>query len=70
MFTLIHLCVLHPIAIAHPTCVFSSLANDMHVVCHALDVLLVFLRLQEEFGTLGFFIQPTKCVAWSPQGLD
>ncbi len=57
------------IAIVHPTCVFSSLANDMHIMNLALNVLLVFLQLQE-FSTLELLVQPTKFVTWSSQGLN
>jgi len=42
LFALIHFHVLHPIAATHPTCVFPSLANDMHIVGFALDVLSFF----------------------------
>jgi hypothetical protein len=60
----------HSIATTHSTCVFFSLANDTHIVDSASNVLHVFLWLQEEFGTLGLLVQPTKCVTSSPQGLD
>ncbi len=70
MFTLVHLCVLHPILVTHPTCVFPSLANDKHIIGLASNVLLVFLQLQEIFCTLGLLVQPIKCVAWSPLGLN
>jgi hypothetical protein len=30
LFTLTHLCVFHPIATTHLTCVFASLTNDHH----------------------------------------
>jgi hypothetical protein len=36
----------------------------------ALDVVFVYLQLQEELSTLGLSVQPTKCVVWFPQGLD
>ncbi len=70
MFTLVHFCVLHPTLVTHPTCVFPSLANDNHIIGLASNVLLVFLQLQEKFGTLGLLVQPTKYVAWSPLGLN
>jgi hypothetical protein len=34
-------------------CVFLLLVDDTHIVGLASNVLLVFLQLQEEFGTLG-----------------
>jgi hypothetical protein len=54
LFALVHLCTFHPTSTAHLTCVFSSLADDMHIIGPTSDVLHVFLRLQEEFGALGF----------------
>ncbi len=43
LFALVHLHVLCPIVAMHLTCVFPSLANDMHIVGFASDVLLIFL---------------------------
>ncbi len=63
LLTLSHLCTLCPIAAAHPTCVFPSLANYTHKIDPASDMLLVSLQLHEEFITLGISMQPTKCVA-------
>jgi hypothetical protein len=51
----------HTITI-HLTCVFPSLGNDIYIVGHVLNVVLVFLCLQVKFSTLGFSIQLTKCV--------
>jgi len=70
LFTVAHFHVLHSIIIAHPTCVFLSLVDDTHIIGSALDVLLDFLQLMKEFGTLRLLMQLTKCVAWSPQGLN
>jgi hypothetical protein len=70
LFALPHFCVFHPIATTHPTCVFPSLANDMHIVGLALAVVPIFLQLQEDIGTSRLPVQLTKCVAWSPQGLN
>jgi hypothetical protein len=53
LFALTHLHALYPTTISHPTCVFASLEDDMHIVDLALNVLFVFLWLQEEFGTIG-----------------
>jgi hypothetical protein len=39
---LAHFRALYPIAIAHTTCVFSLLTNDMHIVDPASDVLHFF----------------------------
>jgi len=57
LFTLTHLCIFRPIATTHPTCVFPSLANDMHIVGLALDELLGFLQLQKEFKALGLLVK-------------
>ncbi len=53
MFALTHLHALHLFVVTHPTCVFPSLEDDSHIVGLALNVLLVFLWLQEEFEALG-----------------
>jgi len=63
---LAHFRVLYTIATAHTMCVFSSLANDTHIIDLASDALHVFFPLHEEFETLRLSMQPTKCVAWSP----
>ncbi len=52
LFVLVHFFALHPTIMAHPTCVFPSLANDTHIIGLASNVLPIFLRLQEEFNTL------------------
>ncbi len=70
LFALVHFCALRPITIAHFTCVFPFLVDDTHIVGPTLDVLLDFLRLQEEFGALRLSVQPTKCIAWFPSGLN
>jgi hypothetical protein len=38
LFALVHFHALHPTAVTHPTCVFPSLANDMHLIDPTLDV--------------------------------
>jgi hypothetical protein len=42
LFTLAHICTFHLIATTHSTCVFPSLAYDMHIVSFPLDLLIVF----------------------------
>ncbi len=49
---------------------FSFVVDDTHIVGPTLNVLLDFLRLQDEFGALGLLVQPKKCVTWSPLGLN
>jgi len=63
LFALAHLRAFCPTAATHLTCVFPSLKNDTHIVGPTLDVVLVFLQLQEEFTTLGLLVHSTKCVA-------
>ncbi len=43
LFTLVHLCALHLIAVAHPACVFLSLVDDIHIVGLASNVLTFFV---------------------------
>jgi len=70
LFVMVHLRIIHNIAITHLTYVFFSLANDTHIVGFASNVILVFLQLKQKFSTLRFSVQLTKCVVWSPQWLD
>jgi len=70
LFALVHLCILHPIATTHPTYVFPSLTNDTHIVGLASNMVPIFMWLQEKFVALGLLMQPTKCVIWSPHGLN
>jgi hypothetical protein len=51
-----------PYSLAHPTCVFPSLVDDMHIISLALDVVLVFLQLKQEFLALRLSMQLMKCV--------
>ncbi len=67
LFVLVHLFVLHLITIAHPTCVFPSLVDNMHIVGPTLNVVFFFLQLQQEFSTLRLLGQPSMFVVWSPQ---
>jgi hypothetical protein len=48
LFALAHLRAFHLIIVGHTACVFLSLVDDAHIIGHALDVVLVILRLQEE----------------------
>jgi hypothetical protein len=51
---MVHFC---PIATTHPTCVFLSLADDTHIVGLPLDVVIVFLQLEQKFSTLKLLVQ-------------
>ncbi len=70
LFALAHLHVLRHIVTTRPSCVFLSLTNDTHIVGPTSNVVPMFLRLEEELLTLSISVQPTNCVAWSPQKLD
>lgn len=69
LFILTHFHALHPTVTTHLN-VFPSLIDDTHIVGLVSNVVFIFLRLHAKFVTLGFFIQPTKCVVWSPHGLN
>jgi hypothetical protein len=43
LFTLVHLRTLRLIVVAHPICVFLSLADDTHIIDFASNVVLTFL---------------------------
>jgi len=70
LFAPFHLCTFRPIVVAHLTCVFLKLVDDMCIINLTLNVLPIFLRLQEKFGTIRLSLQSTKCVAWFPQRLN
>jgi hypothetical protein len=42
LFILAHLHVICPTIVAHPTCVFLSLADDTHIVGSALNEVFIF----------------------------
>jgi hypothetical protein len=54
LFTLAHLHVLCPITTTHLTCVFLSLANDMHIVGLASNMVHVFYDYKRNFQHWGF----------------
>jgi len=66
LFVLVHFHALRLIVATHPICVFPFLTDDTHIVGPTLNVVLAFLRLQEELLVMGFSVQPTKCVSWFP----
>jgi hypothetical protein len=45
LFDLVHFCIIHLIAIAHLTCVFPSLVDDMHIIGPTSNVVPDFLQL-------------------------
>jgi hypothetical protein len=70
LFTLAHLPAFRLTIATHFTCVFLSLVNDTHILGLALNVILVFLRFQEELSTLNLSMQSANCVVWSLSRLD
>jgi hypothetical protein len=46
LFALIHFFIFRPTITTHPNCVFPSLAHNMHIVGHALDVLPFFVVIR------------------------
>jgi len=70
LFTLVHLLALRLTITTHFIYVFPSLVNDTHILGLALDVIPVFLWLQEELSALNLSMQSAKCVVWSPSRLD
>ncbi len=44
--------------------------DDTHIFGHALDMVSIFFKLHKEFTSVKNLVQPTKCVAWSPQRLN
>jgi hypothetical protein len=54
-FTLVHLRTFHPIVTTHPTYVFHLLANDMHIIGFASNVLHVFFVIIGKFWSIKTF---------------
>jgi hypothetical protein len=69
LFILTHFWGFHIITIAHPTYVFLSIIDGMHIVGLVLDVMRAFLWVQTKFITLRFSTQLMECVIWSPKKL-
>ncbi len=55
-----HFYTLYPIATTHVICVFSSLANDTHIVDPTSNVLLVFLAITRGIWSIRTFIAINK----------
>jgi hypothetical protein len=56
LFAPIHLCTFCFTVVAHPTCVFPSLAYDTCIIDFASNVLPIILGLHEKFGALGLLV--------------
>jgi hypothetical protein len=55
LFVQTHFHTFHLVETTHPTCVFPSLVDDMYIIGLALDVVLTFLRLLQEFFNIRAF---------------
>jgi hypothetical protein len=64
-----HFKVLHSITNHFPPCLFSSIVKEIHIIGSLSIVSFAYEHLQIKFCAIGIFIQPHKCVAWSPSGL-
>ncbi len=61
MFVLVHLYVLCPVAVAHPICVFLSLANDTHIIGPTLNVVLALIIAGRVFNIRAFSAVNEMC---------
>ncbi len=69
LFTLAHFTTFHSIISHFPSYLFSSIANDTHIICPPSIVSFAYEHFQIELCAIGLSIQPHKCVAWSHSGL-
>ncbi len=69
LFVLTHFKVLFSIANCFLSCLFPSIANDIHIISLPSIVSFAYEHFQIEFCAIGLHIQPKKCVTWSPFSL-
>ncbi|KAJ7570685.1 hypothetical protein O6H91_01G131400 [Diphasiastrum complanatum] len=69
LFSLVHFRALRAFSAAFPSCLFPSIADYTHIVGPANDVFPAFLHFSQQLSALGLIENPSKCVAWCPQGL-
>jgi len=50
-------------------CLFPSIVDDTHIIGPLLIISFAYEHFQIELRKINIFIQPQKCVAWSPFGL-
>ncbi len=67
IFFLAHFKVLYFIANCFLFCLFPSIANDTHIIGPPLILSSTYEHFKLNF--VWYFIQPLKCVTWSPSGL-
>jgi hypothetical protein len=69
LFTLTHFRALCSTTRHFHSYLFPSIVNDTHIIRPLSIVSSAYEHFQTKFHVTGFFIQPHKCVAWSPFGL-
>ncbi len=69
LFALTHFKTLCSIASHLFTCLFLSIINDTHIIGPLSITSFTYEHFQTKFRALGIYIQPHKCVAWSPFSL-
>jgi hypothetical protein len=53
-----------------PSCLFLSIADDIHIIGPLSIVSCAYEHFKIQFRAIGFYIQPHKCVVWSSFGLS
>jgi hypothetical protein len=69
LFTLTHFRALCFTSSRLFSCLFPSITNDMHIISPCSIISSAYEHFQIKFHVISFFIQPLKCVAWSPSSL-
>ncbi len=70
LFLLAHFRTLCSTISHFPSCLFPSIADDIHMISPLSIVSCTYEHFQIEFHVMSLCIQPYKCVAWSPFGLS
>ena len=68
LFALDHQQALRASAATFQDCAFPSIADDTHIVGPPARVVEAFLHFIAQLALL--IVQPSKCVSWSPSGLE
>ncbi len=69
LFALAHFKALHSTTSHFPSCLFSYIANDIHIIGPPFIVSFAYEHFKTKLHAICFSIQSHKCVAWSPFGL-
>jgi hypothetical protein len=70
LFPLTHFRALCSTTSHFPSCLFPSIIDDTQIIGPLSIVSSTYEHFQIELCVIGFFIQPQKCVAWSPFDLQ